>query len=282
MLNENKLTVIINGRYEKKTRFNTLKVRKILPKAQIILSSYKEALLDKNIYKKNNIELVINNDSGDYCEFPDNPKNLFRMMTTFYNGLKVSKNNIIFRLRTDYSLKKLFSKKLKKLTIRKNKIFYSNKHIYLDRIYTTNIGHFDYDNFHFSDQVIIGNKKQLKKMYHVRKNTFLKKKDFSILPKVNGKYGSLLASEQIIWINFLKKIFKEKDAFKIYNDRNLHMQISNNIKLLDNKYFIIPKRLNNFRIKMRYYAMNNYNILAFLMRTYFFIKNYKKFFFHHR
>ena len=116
---ENKITVIINGRYEKKTRFYALKVRKILPKAQIILSSYKEALLDKKIYKKNNIELLINNDAGDYSEFPDNPKNLFRMMTTFYNGLKVSKNNIILRLRTDYSLKKIFSKKLKKLTIKK-------------------------------------------------------------------------------------------------------------------------------------------------------------------
>lgn len=281
MFMENKITVIINGRYEKKTRFYALKVREILPKAQIILSSYKEALLDKKIYKKHNIELLINNDAGDYCEFPDNPKNLFRMMTTFYNGLKVSNNNIILRLRTDYSLKKIFSKKLKKLTTKKNKIFYNNKYIYLNRIYTTNAAHLDYDNFHFSDQVIIGNKKQLKKMYYVNKKTFLKKKDFSKPPKVNGKFGSPLASEQIIWINFLKKIFKEKDAFKIYNDRNLHIQISNNIKLLDHKYFIIPKRLNNLRTKMRYYAMNNYNILAFLMRTYYFIRNYRKLFFHH-
>ena len=276
MINDDKISVVFNGRYEKKTKFYVIKVRKILPKSEIILSSYKEALQDKKIYKKNKIKLIINKDAGDYLEFPDNPKNLLRMMKTFYNGLKISKNKIILRLRTDYSLNKTFKKELNELDIKKNKIIFKDRYSYLDTIYSTYAAHLDYDNFHFSDQVLLGTKKQFIKLYYVNKKKFLKEKDFSKLPMVNGKYGSLLASEQIIWINYLKRVFKEKDAFKIYQDRKLHNQVSKNIKLLNNKMFVVPPRLRSFKVKMRSYAMNNYNILAYLMRAYYFIKNYRK------
>ena len=50
-------------------------------------------------------------------------------------------------------------------------------------------------------------------------------------------------------------------------------QISKNIIIMNNDNFVIPKRLNNFRIWIRFYAMNNYNILAKILRYFYFIKN---------
>ena len=273
MIREKNLTVVMNGRYEKDTKFNLLKVRKIFSKSQIILSTYNEALIDKQIYSDNSIELIINKDYGDYKEFSGNPKNLFRMMISFYKGLKISKNNIVLRLRTDYSKNKCFMNQLKKINIIEKKISFEKKSINLQTIYSTNAAHLDYDNFHFSDQVILSSKKQLKDMYYVNKKKFLNKKDFSIYPKIHGKWGSMLASEQIIWINFLKRKFKIKDAFKIYKSRKLHNQISKNIIIMNNDNFVIPKRLNNFKIWIRFYAMNNYNILAKILRYFYFIKN---------
>ena len=127
MIGEKNLTVVMNGRYEKDTKFNLLKVRKIFSKSQIILSTYKEALIDKQIYSDNSIELIINKDYGDYKEFSGNPKNLFRMMVSFYKGLKNSKNNIVLRLRTDYSINKCLKKQLKKINITEKKISFKKK-----------------------------------------------------------------------------------------------------------------------------------------------------------
>ena len=273
MIKEKNLTIIMNGRYEKNTRLNILNVRKILPTSQIILSTYKDGLIDKEIYSDHSIELLINKDYGDYKEFPDNPKNLFRMMQTFNKGLKKSKNNFILRLRTDYSVNKCLKKQLKRTKINEKKIFIKKKMIKMSKIYSTNAAHLDYDNFHFSDQVLLSTRKQLKDIYYIDKKKFLKKKDFSIYPKINGKWGSMLASEQIIWINFLKRKFKIKDAFKIYQNRELHNQISKNIIIMNNDNFKIPKRLNNLRTKIRFYAMNNYNFFAKILRYIYFIKN---------
>ena len=52
MINENKITLIMSGRYEPETKSNILNIRKILPKSEIILSTYNEAKKDAKIYKK--------------------------------------------------------------------------------------------------------------------------------------------------------------------------------------------------------------------------------------
>ena len=41
MINENKITLIMSGRYNE-TKSNILNIRKILPKSEIILSTYNE------------------------------------------------------------------------------------------------------------------------------------------------------------------------------------------------------------------------------------------------
>lgn len=273
MIKEKNLSVIICGRYEKNTKDNALNIRKVLPKAEIILSTYKEALTEKEIFEKKNIKLLINKDYGDYKEFTNLQKNLFRMMKTFLKGLKKAKRNIILKIRTDYSINYYFRNQLKKTIIRRKKIFFLKKNIRLNTIYSTQAAHFDFDNFHFSDQVLLSTKNQFLKIFNVNKKRFLKKKNFSKLPKINGKWGSHLASEQIIWINFLRMKFQEKDAYKIYENRNLHNQIFKNIKIMDEINFIVPKRLNNFKVKLRQYAMNNSNLFAIILRYYYFIKN---------
>jgi hypothetical protein len=276
MITEEKLTIIFNGRYEDETKSNIFTVKKILPKSEIILSTYKVSKKDNKFFKKYNIKLIINNDIGDYKEFPDNPKNLLRMMSTFYNGLQVAKNSKILRLRTDYSLKPSFKNCLKKIRFKRFNLKYKNQSKIIENIYTTNIGFFYYENFHFSDQVIIGSKAMLKKIYFINKQKFLKESDFSKLPKINGKWGSRLSSEQIIWINFLKNLFNVEDAYLIYKNLALHKKIYQEIQILDNNFFIIPPRLYNIRIKLRNYVMNNNNYLAYLLKKIYFFKNKKK------
>ena len=66
---------------------------------------------------------------------------------------------------------------------------------------------------------------------------------------------------------FFNEYFKEKDAYKIYKNRNLHVQIFNNLKIIDKKYFVVPERLNNLNIKINY-AYNKkilLHIIAFLL-----------------
>lgn len=273
MIKENKLSIIFNGRYEDITKNNILSSKQIFPKSEIILSTYKTALKDRDFFRKNNIRLIINKDIGDYNEFPDNPKNLLRMMSTFNNGLRVSKNNKILRLRTDYSLKNSFKYCLKNIKLKKIYLKHKNQTKIIENICTTNIGHFYYDNFHFSDQVILGSKKQLKKLYNINKLKFLKESDFSVLPEINGKWGSRLASEQIIWINYLKNLFDEQDAYLIYKNKNLHKKIYYGIQILDNDLFVIPYRLYNRKIKLRNYAMNQNNIFSNFLRKIYFFKN---------
>lgn len=276
MISEEKLTIIFNGRYEEDTKSNIFNVKKILPKSEIILSTYNNASKDIKFFKKYNIKLIINKDIGDYKEFPDNPKNLLRMMSTFYNGLCVAKNSKILRLRTDYSLKPSFKICLKNIRFKRINLKYKNQSKIIENIYTTNIGYFYYENFHFSDQVIIGSKTLLKKIYFIDKNKFLKESDFSKLPEINGKWGSSLSSEQIIWINFLKNLFNIEDAYYVYNNLTLHKKIYHGIQILDNEFFIIPPRLYNTKIKLRNYAMNNNNYLAYILRKIYFFKNKKK------
>ena len=273
MINENKITLIMSGRYEPETKSNILNIRKILPKSEIILSTYNEAKKDAKIYKKYGIKLIINKDFGDYLEFSNNSLNLIRMMKSFHSGLKISKNEIILKIRTDYSLNSKIKEVFFKIQFKRKKIIYKKKKYELENIYLTDSAHFNLINYHFSDQVILGRKKQLLNLYNVKKSKFIKKDKFSRLPSVSGKYGNNLVNEQLIWINFLMNIFKEKDAYKIYKNRNLHVQIFNNLKIIDKKYFVVPERLNNLNIKIRNYAYNKKNFITYLLRFYYHIRH---------
>ena len=44
----------------------------------------------------------------------------------------------------------------------------------------------------------------------------------------------------------MDKFFNEyfRKVYKIYKNRNLHVQIFNNLKIIDKKYFVVPERLN--------------------------------------
>ena len=63
------------------------------------------------------------------------------------------------------------------------------------------------------------------------------------------------------------------ESNKIYKNRNLHVQIFNNLKIIDKKYFVVPERLNNLNIKIRNYAYNKKNFITYLLRFYYHIRH---------
>lgn len=244
---EEDITVVLQGAIENKITKKSLRsIRKYLPKAEVILSTYK----NKNIVQLDNLYdiLILNKDPGGviFDDTEQKNNNINRIIVSSFNGIKAANRKYVLRLRSDLVLK---NNNFLKLTdeLKKRDAKWA---LFKQKIYAYDIFSIKYEigkntkqrmPFHISDWCYFGLKEDLEKLFNI---PLVLEPEFSRYFENNKKETTdihtsrlwKMSPEQYIVSQNAKKIFSEFD-FNHYLDVN-----KDNIKV--SEQFII----NNFRV----------------------------------
>ena len=237
------ISVVVQGGIEKKYIFNCIKsIRYYLPEAEIILSTWKECLVDGIDYDI----LVSNEDPGAYAYTSDGKvQNQNRQILSAQNGIKNASRKYVLKLRSDMQLKGTkFLKYFKKYQSRNDTCKILQERVLINSLYTReSILKKRTFLFHPSDWVMFGLKEDLINIWDIplapEPQTSEYFKNNPNLPHIRGIYTRWHA-EQYIWMSFLKKngIDFQFDNYMSYSPKLAELSelsIVNNTLLLEYK-----------------------------------------------
>lgn len=212
MIDSKDISVIVQGAINTEyTQRCIISIRKYLPNAEIILSTWEDA---NTIQYEDLCDVIIKNkDPGASVFTFDNKKqNQNRQIFSTINGLKKSSRKYSLKLRSDMEIKgTIFLSYFAKYPFRNEKYKILKERVLINNLYTRN----PYSNlpylFHPSDWVMFGLTEDLINIWDI---PLAKEPDFSQYLKLNEPINNLIDTkycftkyhaEQYIWISFLRK-----------------------------------------------------------------------------
>lgn len=208
MIDSSDISVVIQGAIIPKIiKKVTKSIRKNLPNAEIIISTWKETPLygldfDKIVLNKN-VKAIPFRKNGQL-------HNLNRQIFSTFNGIKKAERKYILKIRSDIMLLNTnFLNYFDKFNVRKEKYRVFEKRILITNIYTRNSSNKLRALFHPSDWMMFGLASDMYKMWNIplakepetsQWYTTHKKPKKDMFPDFLTRYHA----EQYIWINALK------------------------------------------------------------------------------
>lgn len=230
MIKDEDISVVIQGpilgekerRIEKQITKNVcLNVRYFLPKAEIIVSTWKGSNIEGLVYDK----IVLNEDPGSIIMTLNEQKrenNTNRMIVSTINGLRKATRKYVIKMRSDLYFENLnFIKKFENYRqIKKNKVLTSN-------FLTLSANHYKRGSeiiFTLNDWFMFGKTEDIIKIWDIPLQ-----KDFKFFKKTEvPKFEDNLIGEEYIWTSFLKK---DREYKKILRKNRYKVPVTkNNIK----------------------------------------------------
>lgn len=247
---EDSLTILFQGPvlYENEETYDCIiSARKIFPKANIILSTWKDHknFIDEKFLKIENLEIVYSEDPGaPFCK-PNSPLNVNRIILSSKNGLERVKTKYVFKCRSDIYFK---NKNVINLYCKYKNAIESNLNIVSEKVLFSNQTSLNPQRipilYHLCDWVVVGNLLDVKKIFEI---DLMPKEDFHwfLYNKKPEDYitpGNLsrYMSEDYIVYKFCKKYLPicNHDHYldTNFNERKLWLQIiADNFIILPNK-----------------------------------------------
>ncbi|MCD7739759.1 MAG: WavE lipopolysaccharide synthesis family protein, partial [Candidatus Gastranaerophilales bacterium] len=233
------ISVVVQGDVsdKKEVKNNLKKIRKYLPEAEIILSTWEKSNVDKLDYDI----LVSSRDPGAFDMQPVTWKinNVNRQIISTINGIKKAKRKYVLKLRTDCLIKnsnflKYFNskyvndlKRVKEYSVFKNRIL-------IDSLFTRNS---EYDSctqvglcFHPSDIWMFGLKEDLEMLFDIPLQD-------KYIVNINGRDYQYRTPEQYIWTSCL-----EKNNWNIFMDScfyNTPYTSEGSLNSIINNFFVL-------------------------------------------
>ena len=243
MIASKDISVVVQGKIEPKYTGKCLKsIRKHLPKAEIILSTWK----NEPIQNLNYDVLILNKDPGAYVFTSDvKPQNQNRQIVSTLNGIKKASRKYVLKLRSDIRLNGTkFLSYFAKYQKRNAQCKILQERVLINSLYTreplTKNKPFL---FHPSDWIMFGMKEDLLNIWDIplaqEPQTSEYFKNNPDMPHVEGFYTRWHA-EQYIWMSFLKKngVDLQFDNYMSYSPELTELSelsIVNNTLLLEYK-----------------------------------------------
>jgi hypothetical protein len=228
------ISVVVQGAVDKKTTKLCLNnIRKILPKAEIILSTWKNQALNDLDFDI----LIENEDPGAVIrnDFLKIPNNLNRQLVSTQHGIKKSSRKYVLKLRSDLILHSAdFLNYFNKYAKREKEYAFLKERVILCDIFTRNPNILRPHPFCPSDWVCFGLKEDLLTIWDI---PLAKEPEFSRwfethprpIPDYYPDELCKMASEQYVWTGFIKKF--------INIDFEHTWDVSDNNRLLTDKIF---------------------------------------------
>lgn len=256
------ISVVVQGAIYKKNTKKCLKsIRKYLPKAQIILSSWVGSDfggLDYDI-------LIENDDPGFEYWNPEKtiPLNLNRQLVSSMNGVRAAKRKYILKLRTDLILNGLgFLEYFDKFQASNPDFQLTKRKVVASCLYS--IKHEKFGNFinktpfHVSDWFYFGLNEDIQKIYEINVPEI---KTFARYFENNRQEDNFpceiadrlwqYPSEMYITLSFAKQKFPEINIRHCRDFSNMDMELSE--KFIMNNFIILDYLQSNISIEKKYY-----------------------------
>ncbi len=207
MISFKDISVVVQGPITEFTAQTLLSVRKILPEAELILSTWNDADIEKLDYDI----LVLSNDPGGF-EFCFDCKQLYnvnRLIVSTFEGIKKANRLYVLKIRSD--MKMLGSDFLNYFGLFPNKTNYSflNQKVLIGDVYTRSPHFTDIKNlFHIGDFFYFGEKEDLRNIFNINLATQEMAsyfKSHKSPTQYNTKIFCKYFPEQFIWLSFLQK-----------------------------------------------------------------------------
>lgn len=267
-INSSNISVVLQGPTANiNIKKNLFQIRKVLPNAEIIISTWKS----KKKFTFKNVKFLYLKEPKAMIDINGVPLNYNKMIYSTYCGINKATKKYILKLRTDCSLVNKNFLNISKYDNNIKKKFFSEK-VNITNFFTRNPIKLPFL-FFLSDLVMFGKKKDLKiiwyhKRYMKKKDFFYNKKNFSnIFNNYNG-YSLLKKNpEQALFINLKKKFgFKNEIKNPCYIDKNLLYEsetlLINNFQLFESKLsgIIFPRKFDeNYKAKSLIYSKKDFD-----------------------
>ena len=229
MINSKEISVIVQGAiHEEYTPMVINSIRKYLPKAELILSTWKNSKVENLDYDT----LIENIDPGAEVLFPQwgQKHNLNRQIISTLNGIKKAQRKYVLKIRTDILLKNNhFLLYFDKFNDRCETCKILNKRVIICNYYAR---HPEVFPFHISDWVMFGLKEDILNIWNIPiapepettkwfySHNLLRQ---HLEPGPYSHFRHRYCAEQYIWASFLKK----------YIDLNFDNMFDNNIRNIE-------------------------------------------------
>lgn len=256
MILDNEISIVVQGAINKDTHMCLKSIRKHLPKAQIILSTWEES----NTVGLDCDELILNKDVGAFVhDFISNTKNNFnRQLLSTKKGLERIERKYCLKLRSDLILHNVgFLKYWDEFSVQNSKYKIFNHKVICDCIYSREKSCFEYGNslptpFHPTDFWFFGLSEDLKDYFlNCPMQTKDEASNWAFKYPNRLPYSFMLwrfAPEQFFCVNWVKKYYPDL-KFDDWSDWNLeNIEFSNNI-LYNNFIFLDYERSGIFSEK---------------------------------
>jgi len=223
------ISVVVQGAIDAKNTELCLKaIRKHLPGAEIILSTWEGSNVDGLIYD----QLVLNTDPGATKNIKSGmPNNMNRLITSSYNGLLTSKKKYCLKLRSDLVLiSHKFLKYANKFPKRDDKYtFFKNRMIFCSAYFKKYLGEVAYEvtpaPYHISDWLMFGLREDVTMLFDIdlakepENTSYLKDNDITTIKPIIFGSTERYSAEQYIFYQSLKKHYNgEIREFKNITD----------------------------------------------------------------
>ena len=273
MIKSAEISVIIQGPIFGKDNFNKNQaitekcissIRKVLPEAEIIISTWEGSKTDGLDYDK----LLLNKDPGG-VKFSESKKtnNINRLIISTKNGLKQATRKFCLKIRSDMGLQSDdFLKYFDNFPLTTNKYNIFERKIIVSSLFTlkyfSNNKNIMHTPFHIGDWIYFGLTKDLKTFYDLETveepafSNYLKGKtidqNFNFFKGVNWRFPP----EQHIFLTALKKKYSDInfDHKLDYNDKNIKQS---KLAIIDNFIVLEPTIWKFICFKEEYYYMTN-------------------------
>lgn len=209
MILTNDISVVVQGPITEFTERTLQSIRKVLPEAELILSTWKESNLENLDY-----DIVkLSEDPGGYefCLDCGQLYNVNRLIVSTREGVKIAKKHYVLKLRSDMELHTNDFINYFHSFPSKTEYTFLNKKILIGNIYTRN-PHISYDKmlFHIGDFFYFGLKEDILKIFDIELATqdiasyF---RNYKFQPKHSTKIFCKYFPEQYIWLSFIQKYY---------------------------------------------------------------------------
>lgn len=256
-INSKDISVVVQGLVSKEFTPRVLKsIRKYLPKAEIILSTWEGTDCSDLDYD----QLILNKDPHTSLLNSNIPINLNRQITSTLSGVKQARRKFILKTRTDIELKSdSFLNYFDKYNSYDNAYKFFKSRILMCEKY---VRYAKCVCFHISDWVQFGYKDDLLELWDIPlanekeianyfgQHTLVSEHIWHIFKDFRHQY----CAEQYIWIEFLKK-------YMSFNFRHMFDSTDENVKLTEETFLnnILPLSEEQFGIKfLKYDTVNDY------------------------
>ncbi len=202
----NEISIVVQGKvYDEYTKKCLESIRRILPGAEIILSTWENSKVDDLDYDK----LVLSKDiGGGSIDSLGICNNINRQLVSTKNGLSISKRKYIFKFRSDMYLTNSLFLKIYEQYFKKSRIF--KQRLLICDYYTRNPRVIPMP-FHISDWILFGLSVDVKKYYNLITLQSYSEDTWFLNHKNNHSFFKAMltryAPEQYMCINFFRKYY---------------------------------------------------------------------------